>query len=82
MLPVPQNLLSFTQTPHSGYHWGGDNRRFFEGWYYRVTLPAPENQTFAFMYSIEDPIGGKPHSGGAAQILGQMMNIYGVLFPM
>lgn len=69
MLPLPQNLLSFTQTPHSGYHWGGDNRRFFEGWYYRVTLPQ-ENQTFAFMYSIEDPVVGKPLSGGAAQILG------------
>ncbi|NJL40451.1 MAG: tocopherol cyclase [Leptolyngbyaceae cyanobacterium SM1_4_3] len=57
------------QTPHSGYHWDGGDRRFFEGWYYRVTLPDC-GQTFAFMYSIEDPIGGKPHSGGAAQILG------------
>ncbi len=69
MLHLPQNFLSSTQTPHSGYHWDGSNRRFFEGWYYRVTLPQ-ENQTFAFMYSIEDPVGGKPHSGGAAQILG------------
>jgi len=60
------NLLS---TPHSGYHWDGSNRRFFEGWYYRVTLPD-DRQTFAFMYSIEDPMGGKPHSGGGAQILG------------
>jgi tocopherol cyclase len=57
------------QTPHSGYHWDGSDRRFFEGWYYRVTLPD-EGQTFAFMYSIEDPIGGKPYSGGSAQILG------------
>ncbi|BAT54286.1 hypothetical protein NOS3756_32540 [Nostoc sp. NIES-3756] len=57
------------QTPHSGYHWDGSSRRFFEGWYYRVTLPDC-GQTFAFMYSIEDPIGGKPYSGGAAQILG------------
>ena len=60
---------SVLQTPHSGYHWDGSNRRFFEGWYYRVTLPECE-QTFAFMYSIENPIGGQPHSGGAAQILG------------
>jgi tocopherol cyclase len=59
----------FTQTPHSGYHWDGSARRFFEGWYYRVTLPV-ERQTFAFMYSIEDPIGGQPCSGGGAQILG------------
>ncbi len=69
MLRLPENFLSFTQTPHSGYHWDGGERRFFEGWYYRVTLPEV-NQTFAFMYSIEDPIGEKPHSGGAAQILG------------
>ncbi len=57
------------QTPHSGYHWDYSSRRFFEGWYYRVTLPAIA-QTFAFMYSIEDPHGGSPYSGGAAQILG------------
>ena len=71
MVSIPKNF-SFstqtpsTQTPHSGYHWDGSDRRFFEGWYYRVTLPTGE--TFAFMYSIEDPIGGKTHSGGAAQI--------------
>lgn len=64
-----QNHLYPLQTPHSGYHWDGSPDRFFEGWYYRVTLPDCA-QTFAFMYSIEDPIGGKPHSGGAAQILG------------
>lgn len=61
------------QTPHSGYHWKGrypfESSRFFEGWYYRVTLPD-RGQTFAFMYSIEDPIGNQPYSGGAAQILG------------
>ena len=57
------------QTPHSGYHWDGSDRRFFEGWYYRVTLPEV-GQTFAFMYSIEDPKGGSAHSGGGAQILG------------
>lgn len=61
-----QNSL---QTPHSGYHWNGSSQRFFEGWYYRVTLPDC-GHTFAFMYSIDDPIGGKPQSGGAAQILG------------
>lgn len=68
MSPHPA-IPSRLQTPHSGYHWDGSDRRFFEGWYYRVTLPNC-GQTFAFMYSIEDPIGGKPHSGGAAQILG------------
>ncbi|MBE9113704.1 tocopherol cyclase family protein [Nodosilinea sp. LEGE 07298] len=57
------------QTPHSGYHWDGQADRFFEGWYFRVTLPET-GQTFAFMYSIEDPAGGQPNSGGTAQILG------------
>jgi tocopherol cyclase len=62
-------MADSVQTPHSGYHWDGRDRRFFEGWYFRVTLPE-RKQTFAYMYSIEDPIGGKPHSGGVAQILG------------
>ena len=61
--------LKFRQTPHSGYHWDGSNRHFFEGWYFRVTLPTA-GQTFGFMYSIEDPVGRKPYSGGGAQILG------------
>jgi tocopherol cyclase len=69
MLNISGNCVHLTQTPHSGYHWNGSSRRFFEGWYYRVTLPQ-EGETFAFMYSIEDPIGNKPHSGGASQILG------------
>ncbi|RCJ28835.1 tocopherol cyclase [Nostoc minutum NIES-26] len=69
MLIIPVKPLQLTQTPHSGYHWDGSSRRFFEGWYYRVTLPEC-GQTFAFMYSIEDPIGSKPYSGGAAQVLG------------
>ncbi|MGD1905095.1 MAG: tocopherol cyclase family protein [Leptolyngbyaceae cyanobacterium] len=56
-------------TPHSGYHWHGDSRRFFEGWYFRLTLPEV-GQSFAFMYSIDDPGGQTALSGGAAQILG------------
>ncbi len=61
--------FSFQQVPHSGYHWSGDRRRFFEGWYFRVTLSECQ-QSFAFMYSIEDPSGSSIYSGGAAQILG------------
>jgi tocopherol cyclase len=65
------------QTPHSGYHWNGLDRGFFEGWYLRVTLPKIR-ESFAFMYSIlpgrrytiEDPSGANPHSGGAAQVIG------------
>ncbi|MGL5870767.1 MAG: tocopherol cyclase family protein [Xenococcaceae cyanobacterium] len=60
--------LSIDLHPHSGYHWDGSNSRFFEGWYYRVTIPE-RGKGFAFMYSIDDPIGDRPHSGGAAQIL-------------
>lgn len=56
-------------TPHAGYHWDHSRRRFFEGWYYRLTLPQIQ-QSFAFMYSIEDPMGGQPHSGGSVQVLG------------
>jgi tocopherol cyclase len=63
------NPLTPLQTPHSGYHWDGSDRRFFEGWYYRVTLPDC-GEAFAFMYSIEDPVGQQSHSGGSAQILG------------
>jgi tocopherol cyclase len=56
------------QTPHSGYHWDSYSQNFFEGWYYRVTIPEIR-ESFAFMYSIEDPSGGAA-SAGTAQILG------------
>ncbi|NER84292.1 MAG: tocopherol cyclase [Leptolyngbya sp. SIO1D8] len=56
-------------TPHSGYHWDRLRRRFFEGWYFRLTLPDM-GESFAFMYSIDDPGGQSAFSGGAAQILG------------
>ena len=58
-------------TPHSGYHWKGNQQPFFEGWYYRLTLPPDQGtQTIAFMYSLQDPAGQTPASGGAVQILG------------
>jgi tocopherol cyclase len=62
-------MANSCQTPHSGYHWDHRDRRFFEGWYFRLTLPEVR-QTFAFMYSIDDPQGTSPLSGGVAQILG------------
>ncbi|MGK7941679.1 MAG: tocopherol cyclase family protein [Crocosphaera sp.] len=73
-------MEQYWKTPHSGYHWNGSQRRFFEGWYYRVTLPQ-QSQTFAFMYSIDDPIGGKYYSGGAAQILGANEQYLYRIFP-
>jgi tocopherol cyclase len=57
------------QTPHSGYHWDCHSIAFFEGWYFRLTLPH-QHETFAFMYSIEDPAGKCAHQGGAVQIIG------------
>ena len=70
MTMLCSNTLSNTlQTPHSGYHWNRLDPHYFEGWYYRLTIPAIA-QTFAFMYSIEDPLGNNPNSGGAVQILG------------
>ncbi|MEM8832527.1 MAG: tocopherol cyclase family protein [Cyanobacteria bacterium P01_G01_bin.19] len=55
--------------PHDGYHWNQITQNYFEGWYFRLTLPEIE-QTFAFMYSIQDPEGDRLNSGGAVQILG------------
>ena len=68
------------QTPHSGYNWDGKDKRFFEGWYFRLTLPET-HQTFAFMYSMEDPVGGQRHSGGTAQILGPDDSYFCRTFP-
>lgn len=70
MIPLYSlDLQHNLKTPHSGYHWNQINPRYFEGWYFRLTLPKI-NQTLAFMYSIADPLGDRPHSGGAVQILG------------
>ena len=74
MTLIPMTL----QSPHSGYHWNGRQQPFFEGWYYRLTLPpnqTPRGQTIAFMYSLQDPTCGSvaaktQASGGAVQILG------------
>lgn len=67
-------------TPHSGYHWNGIDRDFFEGWYLRLTLPKI-GESFAFMYSIKDPLSINSNSGGAAQILGINEEYIWSLFP-
>lgn len=41
----------------------------FEGWYWRVTLPG-DGQSFALIYSIEDPTGQGQFSGIGAQVMG------------
>ncbi|MDX2256217.1 MAG: tocopherol cyclase family protein [Pseudanabaenaceae cyanobacterium bins.39] len=43
-------------TPHSGFHWHDNQQTFFEGWYYRLTLPPSHNfagRSLAFMYSFQ-----------------------------
>ncbi|KAL4432855.1 hypothetical protein ABPG77_008181 [Micractinium sp. CCAP 211/92] len=41
----------------------------FEGWYFKVTLPG-DGQSFALIYSVEDPAGGNKYSGVGAQVMG------------
>jgi tocopherol cyclase len=67
--PFSCSLNNFLKTPHSGFHGDGIAKKYFEGWYLKVTLPEIE-QTFAFMYSIENPFDKESYSGGAVQILG------------
>ena len=41
----------------------------FEGWYFKVTLPG-DGQSFALIYSVEDPSDNNKHSGVGAQVMG------------
>ncbi|CAO2825954.1 unnamed protein product [Amaranthus hypochondriacus] len=78
-VPVPQNRE--LRTPHSGYHFDGSTRQFFEGWYFKVSIPE-KRQTFCFIYSIENPAFpkkltpteeekyGRRSTGAGVQILG------------
>ncbi|KAL3689831.1 hypothetical protein R1sor_016140 [Riccia sorocarpa] len=71
-----------TRTPHSGYHFDGSSRRFFEGWYFKVSIPEVKDG-FAWMYSVEDPgsydrttgglegvVSGPKFPGVGAQVMG------------
>ncbi|KAL3650815.1 Tocopherol cyclase, chloroplastic [Castilleja foliolosa] len=49
--PTPRNRP--LRTPHSGYHFDGTVRKFFEGWYFKVSIPECR-QSFCFMYSVEN----------------------------
>lgn len=59
-LTTPPNRS--TRTPHSGYHFDGTARKFFEGWYFKVSIPECR-QSFCFMYSVENPAFTKRLSG-------------------
>ncbi|KAB1204377.1 Tocopherol cyclase, chloroplastic [Morella rubra] len=77
--PTPPNRE--LRTPHSGYHFDGSTRKFFEGWYFKVSIPE-RRQSFCFMYSVENPAfpkkltalevaqHGPRFTGVGAQILG------------
>jgi tocopherol cyclase len=77
------------RTPHSGCHWDGRRRPFFEGWYYRLTLPPSASaaaESIAFMVSLQTPAGsGKGETpagfGGAVQILGPQEQLVCRSFP-
>ncbi|KAL6775750.1 TCY1 [Auxenochlorella protothecoides x Auxenochlorella symbiontica] len=69
LLNAAYDTIPRTTTPHSGYHFDGSDRRFFEGWYWRLTLPG-RGQSFAVIYSVEDPGSQRPTSGVGAQIMG------------
>ncbi|GLT52865.1 hypothetical protein SLA2020_261780 [Shorea laevis] len=78
-VPTPPNRE--LRTPHSGYHFDGSTRKFFEGWYFKVSIPE-RKQSFCFMYSVENPAfpkkltalelaqHGSRYTGVGAQILG------------
>ncbi|KAK7858113.1 tocopherol cyclase [Quercus suber] len=78
-VPTPPNRE--LRTPHSGYHFDGTTRKFFEGWYFKVSIPELR-QSFCFMYSVENPAfpkklsalevaqHGPRYTGVGAQILG------------
>ncbi|MEM9567112.1 MAG: tocopherol cyclase family protein [Cyanobacteria bacterium P01_E01_bin.34] len=79
-MAFPHSSYPHDVYPHSGYHGGQQNgwptqRNFFEGWYFRITLPQ-ERDSFAFMYSIEEAGNSQSsskrgdRSGGMMQVLG------------
>ncbi|KAL6006181.1 tocopherol cyclase [Asimina triloba] len=63
------------------YHFDGSPRTFFEGWYFKVSIPD-QKQSFCFMYAVENPafpnklgtleeaVFGPRFTGVGAQILG------------
>ena len=76
-VPIFINLIGSTNR----YHFDGTTRKFFEGWYFKVSIPE-RRQSFCFMYSVESPSFRKPltplelaqygprFTGVGAQILG------------
>ena len=55
--------------PHSGYHRTvGARRPFFEGWYFRVTLPEARDN-LSLIYHVYDPdLRDSPRRAAGAQV--------------
>ncbi|CAI5997201.1 unnamed protein product, partial [Closterium sp. NIES-65] len=71
--PASPAVTRPSRTPHSGYHYapgssssgGGADQPFFEGWYFKVSLPNSRD-SFAWMYSVENPSAPPPAAPSAA----------------
>ncbi len=70
--------LSLSLSLSLRYHFDGSSREFFEGWYFKVSIPEVK-QSFAWMYVSENPgsaaasskrEGGARGPSSAAQIMG------------
>lgn len=86
LLLLPSTLALFVPTPHSHFHYLSSSdptrpntqstRQWFEGWYYRITLPSPNsNLSFVVIVSVEHnpKITPKPSpspSATAVQVMG------------
>ncbi len=49
--PWPVNL---PENPEDGYHFDGMADPFYEGWYYKVSLPA-DDESYFFIYTVVNP---------------------------
>ncbi|KAJ6435061.1 hypothetical protein OIU84_000321 [Salix udensis] len=56
-IPLSKSLkLRFRSSPL--YHYDGTTRNFFEGWYFKVSIPE-RKQSFCFIYTVENPAFAK-----------------------
>lgn len=46
------------------YHWDGFSNPFFEGWFFRLTVPD-KDLSFAFLYGVRNPGADRPEDGEA-----------------
>lgn len=68
--PTPPLLDISSHRSRSGFHWDGSSRTFFEGWYFKITIPDRPGCSFAFIYAVEDPAGDTARSASSCQVMG------------